>query len=116
MSVALDKGGIRMRDQSIQAILEVDRQARLQERQAEEKRRNVEATVAQRRQDLQTAYESGAAEAVAYTKEEQNRRLTAEKARIDARQMELLSAMAARVEEKHDEWVSMLADCVTEQG
>lgn len=104
-----------MIEKSIAAILQVDKQARQQEEQAEEKSRRVEDVVAQRRRDLQTAYENGVAEAVAYTKEEQSRRLTAGQAAADAKQTELLAAMAARVEEMHDTWVAGLAARVTEQ-
>ncbi len=104
-----------MIEKSIAAILQVDKQARQQEEQAEEKRRRVEDTVAQRRRDLQTAYENGVREAEAYTREEQSRRLAAEKAAVDARQMELVAAMAARVEQMHDIWVADLAARVTER-
>ena len=104
-----------MNKESIEAILAVDREARQKEESVARRRQQVEDTVAQRRQDLQTAYESGVAEAVAYTKEEQSRRLTAGKTEIDARQTELLAAMAARVESMHDIWVAELADRVTGQ-
>lgn len=104
-----------MIEKSIEAILTVDKQARQKEAQVEQQRRRVEDTVAQRRRDLQTAYERGVAEAVSYTKEEQARRLSAGKAAIDARQTELLAAMAARVDSMHDTWVAELAARVTEQ-
>ena len=76
---------------------------------------DVPQTVEEHRRDLATAYEHGAAEAVSYTEEEQNKRVAAEKAAVNAEQARLLGAMAARVEQMHDAWVQELARRVTEE-
>lgn len=102
-------------ENSINAILSMDKEARELERQAEERRRTVSQTVARHRQDLQTAYEEGAAEAVRYTQEEQDKRLASERAAIDARQAAALSEMAEQVKRQHDGWVADLVRRVTEE-
>ncbi len=102
-------------DRSIRAILDTDRQARALADAAEQRRQNVPQTVEEHRRDLATAYEHGAAEAVSYTEEEQNKRVAEEKAAVNAEQARLLGAMAARVEQMHDAWVQELARRVTEE-
>ena len=102
-------------ESSIRAILDMDKEARRLEEQAQEKRRTAPQTVEQHRRDLDAAYESGVAEATEYVKGEQTRRVRQEKTRIDARQTELLAQMAAQVEQQHDAWVAQLVQAVTEQ-
>ncbi len=102
-------------EKTIRAILDMDKQARDMEEAVLRQRQEVPQTVEQHRRDLQTAYEHGAAEAVSYTKEEQDKRIVREKAAIDNRQTELLTAMAVQVSRMHDLWVQELTRRVTEQ-
>lgn len=100
---------------NIRAILETDRQARRMEEQTEENRRQIPQSIEQRRHDLQMAYENQIKEAVENCREEQKRRLATEKAAIDARQTQLLAAMAEQVNKQHDCCVDSLVKRITEQ-
>lgn len=102
-------------ESGIRAILDMDRQACRMEDEAKAQRREAPAKVELHRKDLAAAYASGVEEAVAYAREDQAKRLKQEKAKLDARQAELLAAMAAQVEQQHDAWVAQLVRAVTEQ-
>lgn len=99
-----------MTEETVQAVLAMDREAGRLEDAAEEKRQTVSQTVERHRADLTTAYEQGVAVAVREMQEEQKKRLITEKALIDQRQIECLAAMAEKVEKQHDKWVQMLTE------